>query len=121
MATPDTSNRPTASPGQLPAGHLLQRIEGRWILRILLCLNRGEHRFSDLREAIPPISASVLTERIRSLERAGLVERRHLPPPFACKVYRLTPSAAELRPALDALARWQSDLSASRGLFTASL
>ena len=90
-------------------GHLLQRIEGRWILRILLCLNRGEHRFSDLREAISPISASVLTERIRGLERAGLVERRYLPPPFASQVYSLTDSAAGLRPALDALATWRAE------------
>jgi len=97
------------SSGQLPNGHLLQRIEGRWILRILLCLNKGEHRFSDLREAIPPISASVLTERIRSLECAGLVERRYLPPPFASQVYGLTASAAGLRPALDTLASWQPE------------
>jgi DNA-binding HxlR family transcriptional regulator len=76
-------------------------------LRILLCLNRGEHRFSDLREAIPPITASVLTERIRGLERAGLVERRHPPPPFAGQVYSLAPAAAGLRPALDALDRWR--------------
>jgi DNA-binding HxlR family transcriptional regulator len=97
-----------SSSGQLPDDHLLQRIEGRWILRILLCLHRGEQRFSDMRDAIPPISASVLTERIRALERLGLVERRYLPPPYASQVYGLTPSAAILRPALDALANWQS-------------
>src|SRR3990170_6332572 len=94
---------------QPPNGNLLRRIEGRWILQILVCLNRGEHRFSDLREAIPPISASVLTERIRGLERAGLVERRYLPPPFASRVYGLTASAAGLRSALDALANWQAE------------
>ena len=98
-----------ASPGQLPGSTHLRTIEGRWILRILLCLNRGEQRFSDLREAIPPISASVLTDRIRGLERAGLVERRYLPPPYASQVYRLTASASGLRPALDALASWQPE------------
>jgi len=109
MPIPHLPNRPNASPGQLPGSYLLKRIEGRWILQILLCLNRGEQRFSDLREAIPPISASVLTERIRGLERAGLVERRYLPPPFASRVYRLTASAAGLRPALDALACWRAE------------
>jgi DNA-binding HxlR family transcriptional regulator len=113
--------RSTAQGSPLADHYLLRQIEGRWILRILLCLNKGEHRFSDLREAIPPISASVLTERIRSLESAGLVERLYLPPPSASQVYRLTPSAAGLRPALDALASWQSDPRASHGLFTASL
>jgi DNA-binding HxlR family transcriptional regulator len=100
---------PAAPSSNLADNYLLQRIEGRWILRILLCLSRGEHRFSDLRDAIPPISASVLTERIRGLERAGLVERRYLPPPFASQVYGLTASAAGLRSGLDALANWQAD------------
>ncbi len=109
MPIPHIPNRPTASSGQLPNSYLLQRIEGRWILRILLCLSKGEHRFSDLREAIPPISASVLTERIRSLERAGLVERRYLPPPSASQVYALTLAAAGLKSALNALANWQAD------------
>jgi DNA-binding HxlR family transcriptional regulator len=109
MSSSQNPTRPAVSSGHLANNHLLQRIEGRWILRILLCLSRGEHRFSDLRDAIPPISASVLTERIRGLERAGLVERRYLPPPFASQVYGLTGSAAGLRSALDALANWQGD------------
>lgn len=106
MPNSHISNCPAASRGQSPGSNLLQSIEGRWILQILLCLNRGEQRFSDLREAIPRLSASVLTERIRGLERAGLVQRRYLPPPSASQVYGLTASAAGLRPALDALARW---------------
>jgi DNA-binding HxlR family transcriptional regulator len=51
----------------------------------------------------------VLTERIRALESAGLVERRYLPPPAASQVYAPTPAALALKPALDALARWQAD------------
>jgi len=109
MPNAHNSTRLIAPIEQLANGRLLLRIEGRWVLRILLCLNRGEQRFSDLREAIPPISASVLTERIRGLERVGLVERRYLPPPFASQVYALTTSAAALKPALDALARWRDE------------
>ena len=108
MSSSQNPTRPTAPSGHLANNHLLQRIEGRWILQILLCLNRGEQRFSDLREAIPRLSASVLTERIRGLERAGLVERRYLPPPYASQVYGMTASAAGLKPALDALANWQA-------------
>jgi len=81
-------------------------IEGRWTLRILLCLNSGELRFSDLRTAIPSISSNVLTARMRALQTAGLVERRYLPPPAARHLYALGPRAAGLKPALDALARW---------------
>jgi DNA-binding HxlR family transcriptional regulator len=88
---------------------LLAKIEGRWTLRILLCLKDGELRFSDLRTAIPRISSNVLTDRIRALQTAGLVERRYLPPPTARHLYALGPLAAGLKPALAALAKWRGD------------
>ena len=84
----------------------IETIEGRWNLQILLCLNGGELRFSDLRTAIPSISSNVLTDRMRALQTAGLVERRYLPPPAARHLYALGPLAAGLKPALDALASW---------------
>jgi len=86
----------------------LEAIEGRWTLQILLCLNRGELRFSDLKDAIPRISSNVLTDRIRELQSSGLVERRYLPPPTARHLYGLGPQASGLKPVLDALARWHS-------------
>ena len=85
----------------------LEAIEGRWTLQILLCLKDGGHRFSDLKAAIPRISSNILTERIRALESAGLVEREYLPPPSASHVYELALAAKSLIPALDALAGWQ--------------
>ena len=109
MSNFHVQSQPNAPCGQPPGSYLLKPIEGRWILQILLCLNRGDHRFSDLRKAISPISPSVLTERIRGLERAGLVERRYLPPPFASQVYGLAACAAGLRPALDALTSGQTE------------
>lgn len=87
----------------------LEKIEGRWTLQILLCLNGGEHRFSDLRAAIPRVSANIMTDRLRALESAGLVARHRLPPPHASQVYMLADLAAGLRPALDALTRWRAE------------
>ena len=92
-----------------PKAARLEAIEGRWTLQILLCLNRGEFRFSDLKDAIPRISSNVLTDRIRELQSAGLVERRYLPPPTARHLYCLGPQANGLKPVLDALAKWHSD------------
>lgn len=89
-------------------GDPVEAIEGRWILQILLCLNVREHRFSDLKAAIPRVSANILTDRLRALESAGLVERRHLPPPHASHIYMLADPAAGLRPALDELANWRT-------------
>lgn len=92
-----------------PSDDPLEKIEGRWTLQILLCLNAGERRFSDLRAAIPRVSANILADRLRSLESAGLVERHYLPPPYASRIYMLTSPAAGLRPALDALAKWRGE------------
>jgi DNA-binding HxlR family transcriptional regulator len=92
----------------IPNEDPLERIEGRWTLQILLCLATREHRFADLRAAIPRISANILTDRLRTLECAGLVERDYLPSPHASHVYMLTKLAIGLRPALGALARWRA-------------
>ena len=99
----------TASPQQSPDAARLETIEGRWTLQILLCLNGADLRFSDLKDAIPGISSNVLTDRIRELQTAGLVERRYLPPPAARHLYALGPQAAGLKPVLDALSRWHSE------------
>jgi len=105
MSDPRRSER-----GQAPDGgpNPLERIEGRWILRILVCLNAGEHRFADLRSAIPQVSANILADRLRALESAGFVERRYRPPPQASRVYGMTGLSAGLRPVLDALADWSA-------------
>ncbi|MCW6530374.1 helix-turn-helix transcriptional regulator [Sphingomonas sp. MMSM20] len=83
-------------------------LEGRWILQILLRLKDNDLRFSDLRAALPAISANVLAQRMRDLEAAGLVRRLYLPPPAASQVYALAPSADSLRPALEYLAHWRA-------------
>ena len=77
-------------------GDLLETIEARWTLRIVLCLNVREHRFSDLRAAMPQISAKTLTDRLRALESAGLIEQQDLPPPYASQVYLLAKMAVGL-------------------------
>jgi DNA-binding HxlR family transcriptional regulator len=92
----------------VPAEDPIEPLEGRWTLRILVCLNTGEHRFADLRSAIPRVSANILTDRLRALECAGLVERRYLPPPHASHVYALTEVATGLKSTLDALASWRA-------------
>jgi DNA-binding HxlR family transcriptional regulator len=88
---------------------LIGELQGRWTLQILLCLNAGTQRFSDLRAAIPEVAANILTRRLRALESAGLVDRQYLPPPAARQVYALGTEAAGLRAVLDALENWRAN------------
>lgn len=101
------------SPRQAEADEIFLHLTGRWVLQILMALNSGSMRFTCLRQAIPKVSANVLTARLRELETARLVVRTTLPPPTAYQVYELGPLAQELRPALDHLERWKMQLSES--------
>ena len=90
-----------------PAARAAEILGQRWSLLILRdLLSSPELRFSDLRERLPGISSSVLSERLSSLEERGVVERRELPPPAASSVYALTPAGRALRPAMLELVRW---------------
>jgi DNA-binding HxlR family transcriptional regulator len=82
----------------------------RWAPLIIRELLHGPRRFTDLRQALPGLSADVLTQRLRELEESGVLTRRTLPAPAAARVYELTARGAELAPVLLALGRWGSRL-----------
>ena len=84
----------------------LDRIGERWALMIVRELLLGPKRFTDLRTGLPHASPNVLSQRLRELEQAGVVQRRTLPPPAGSRVYELTEWGLELEPVLDALGRW---------------
>ncbi|MEL7538159.1 MAG: helix-turn-helix domain-containing protein [Pseudomonadota bacterium] len=48
----------------------------RWTILVVLVLADGFHRFSELERALPRISASTLSARLKKLEEAGVIERR---------------------------------------------
>ena len=66
----------------------------------------GPLRFSALRAALPGISAKVLTERLGTLEDAGVLVRRKLPPPAPAQVYELTEWGNLAEAPIVELGRW---------------
>lgn len=84
----------------------LDMVGDRWTLLILRELSFGDQRFTDLKSALPGIASNLLTDRLRDLEAAGLVEQRELPAPAARTVYRLTQSGRRIRPVLRALGQF---------------
>ncbi len=54
---------------------LLDRVGDKWSLLIIGMLRTGALRFSELQRRIPGISQRMLTLKLRSLERDGLVSR----------------------------------------------
>ena len=84
----------------------LDLVGDRWTLLVLRELSFGEQRFTDLKAALPGIATNLLTERLRKLEDAGLVEQAELPAPAARTVYRLTRDGVRIRPVLRAIAQF---------------
>jgi DNA-binding HxlR family transcriptional regulator len=77
----------------------------RWTLLIVREMLGGASGFNELQRGLPGISRSVLTERLRSLERAEIVERRTGPKGRTLE-YRLTPAGRDLEPVVQAIGEW---------------
>ena len=88
--------------------HASDLLGQRWALLVVRELLLGPKRFTDLRAGIPDISPNVLGQRLRELEKSGIVQRRKLAPPAAAQVYELTEWGRELEPAILSLGRWAS-------------
>src|SRR5918999_3655911 len=84
----------------------LDVVGDRWTFLIARELLPGPRRFTDLVEGLPGISRKLLTERLRELERDGLVARRELQPPAARQVYELTDDGHDLAHAMAPLIAW---------------
>ena len=84
----------------------IELIGKRWSGAILLVLMEGPQRFAELPRAVPGLSDRLLSQRLRELEDAGLVERRVEPGQPVRVTYELTSKGSELRPALDGLQDW---------------
>ena len=87
-----------------PVARAVRVLDGKWTMLVIRDLLPGTRRFSELRASLAGISPKTLTDRLRSLEQHGLVERTshaEIPPRVE---YRLTPAGRTLEPVLAALA-----------------
>jgi DNA-binding HxlR family transcriptional regulator len=85
----------------------LDVVGDRWTLLIVRELAlRGPCRYTDLRNGLPGIASNLLAERLRELERAGVITREEAPPPIATTLVSLTERGEQLRPVLQDLIRW---------------
>lgn len=75
----------------------------RWTHLVIRELIAGSESFNDLRRGLPLISPSLLSARLKSLERAGIVKREQT---HSCVRYSLTQSGEELKPIIMQLGVW---------------
>jgi DNA-binding HxlR family transcriptional regulator len=85
----------------------LDVVGDRWTLLIIReLLIREACRYTDLKNGLPGIATNLLSDRIRELETAGLIQREDAPPPVATTLYRLTDAGRQLEPTVRALGEW---------------
>jgi DNA-binding HxlR family transcriptional regulator len=104
-------DKPTEPPSSLELA--LERVGDRWSLLLVEALLDGPRRFSDVQEAIAGIAPNILTDRLRRLEREGVVVARPYSERPPRVEYALTAAGQELAGALRLLADWgarRSDL-----------
>jgi DNA-binding HxlR family transcriptional regulator len=98
---------PKQDSADCPVAHTLSVIGSSWtclILRDLLL--HGARRYQDLQDSLAGIAPTTLSERLRSLEKNGVVERRFysMSPPRA--EYVLTAKGRDLGPIVAAMRNW---------------
>lgn len=111
MARPDDGGpRDVTSASDVPTAleEALQRVGDRWALLLVDALLPGARRFGELQESIPGIAPNILSDRLKRLEREGVVISRRYserPPRFT---YELSADGMDLAGALRLLAGWGS-------------
>jgi DNA-binding HxlR family transcriptional regulator len=93
-----------------PIAPVVDIVFSRWTTPILWQLNAyGRQRFNDLRDLVDGITAKVLTQRLRQLERDGLVSRTMHPEIPPRVEYEITDLGRSLAPVFAALVNWSEN------------
>jgi DNA-binding HxlR family transcriptional regulator len=88
-----------------PVAKATEILGDRWTLLIVREMLGGASGFNELQRGLPGISRSVLSDRMRALERAEVIERR-TGPKGRTLAYRFTPAGRDLEPVVQAIGEW---------------
>ena len=102
-----TDQRRTDQPST-PLELALERVGDRWSLLLVEALLDGSRRFNELQEGVAGIAPNILAERLRRLEREGVVHARPYSDRPPRMDYALTAAGRDLAGALRLLADWGS-------------
>ncbi|MEM1270502.1 MAG: helix-turn-helix domain-containing protein [Bacteroidota bacterium] len=102
MATFTLTDRSYSCPVEL----CLSAIGTKWAALILWHLRGGALRYSEIRRRLSGVSHKMLAQRLRELERDGLITRTVYPVVPPKTEYALTQEGKRLMPALHAMQQW---------------
>jgi len=92
-----------------PSSVMPFQIGDKWTAMVVLCLEDGPRRFSELRVPLRTVTAKVLAETLRAMERDGLLVRNAYDENPPRVEYALTPLGRSLLTLIDAARAWCTD------------
>jgi DNA-binding HxlR family transcriptional regulator len=87
-----------------PIGACMELLGGAWTPNVIWYLSGGPRRFSELLVDMRPISAKVLSMRLKELDRKGVVHRQVIGSSPPSVEYSLSELGRELVPAIESIA-----------------
>src|SRR3954447_26588628 len=91
-----------------PVAQAAEVLAERWTLLVLRELLMGSTRFNELQRGVPRMSSSLLSKRLRELERSGVITREPLQGERGY-AYRATPAGEALKPLIVGLGVWSRE------------
>lgn len=82
-----------------PVAKASELLGDRWVILLIREMLYGPHRFNELERGLPGISRSVLSSRLKRLQRDGIIER-------VDGAYGFTEAGEQLRPVIQAMGDW---------------
>src|SRR4030081_369744 len=90
-----------------PGHQVLQQVAEKWASLVICALRGGPRRYGDLHRSLDGVSQKMLTQTLRRMERAGLVERRVIRADHPQVVeYALSPQGESLVQPLEGVLKW---------------
>lgn len=123
---PGPTKRQPRLPDTCPIAPVVDVLFNKWTAQVLWALiHDGRLRFSELRRRLPGVTAKVLAQRLRQLERDGLVTRTYHPEVPPRVEYAATGLALSLSTVFAVLASWSDehtpDIETARAAYTGPL
>jgi len=97
-------NTSPALPPRCAVGECMAVLGGTWTPNVIWYLSGGARRFSELKADMMPISAKMLSARLKDLEEKGVVSRTVVATSPPSVEYALTPLGREFVPVIQKIA-----------------
>jgi DNA-binding HxlR family transcriptional regulator len=81
-------------------------INGKWKLSIIITINHGKHRFTDIQANIPKITNRVLSKELKDLEENQMITRKVYDTVPVTIDYQVTEYCLTIKPVIEMMTQW---------------